>query len=115
MQTLQTTTQTTQTTISWLRLLARDRGISIDALARELRTTDALTDALVDWMRKTAIQSASHALATKTPPPAPDDDSDLLTILVHTWYRRFQRAEQRRLEDEADAALTRLMERRTDD
>lgn len=99
------------TTVRWLRLLAADRGISIDALARELRTPAALEDAIGAWIIARAHELARLHIVDRTEPDEPQDGSDLLARATWRCYRRLKAARDAQDNDEADAALERLMRR----
>jgi hypothetical protein len=95
---LQRTIRQAQQTSRWLRILAKDQGVPVRALARRLRTVDALAAEVGMVVRADCIQEAQRLVQAKQSPPSGGG----VARIVRTHYARFkaEKDERDRIEQE---------------
>lgn len=74
---------------AWLHILAEERGISVAALARELRTGRALGREIARSIVRTSIEAARYHVQTKTRPAPLTPESTLRDRVTMHYFVRF--------------------------
>lgn len=103
---LRTTIQQAQQTSRWLRIVARERGLPVRALARQLRTPDALAVEAGLIVRAYCEREAQRLVEAKEGAPT---DAGLLSRLIRPHYARLMAEKRVREKPEEDREWERIM------